>query len=237
MSSGILATCSSDNTIKLFNIKGNNYNILQTLNYHTDKVYKIIELQNKYLVSCSFDKSIIFYIKDNYEYKKDYQISANGSCYCINQIKENEICYSEKIKTFNDNNICFYNIKERKVKSKISNISKMDISPFIMISKELLFIPGENKISIINTNEYKLIREIEIPNSGWIQGACMLNENIIFTGDDESLIREWKIEGDNLILISKKEKTHKKGILTLLNMGNEYIVSGSHDKSIKIRAS
>ena len=36
--SGIIATCSNDKTIKLFNIKGNNYNILQTLNDHTDNV-------------------------------------------------------------------------------------------------------------------------------------------------------------------------------------------------------
>ena len=38
----------------------------------------------------------------------------------------------------------------------------MGISQFIMISKELLFIPGENKISIININEYKIIREWNI---------------------------------------------------------------------------
>ena len=37
-------------------------------------------------------------------------------------------------------------------------------SPFIMISKDLLFIPGYNKISIINTNYYELIKEIEVPN-------------------------------------------------------------------------
>ena len=37
---GILATCSSDNFIKLFNIKGNNYDNLLTFNYHIDKVYK-----------------------------------------------------------------------------------------------------------------------------------------------------------------------------------------------------
>ena len=89
MSSGIIAACSSDKTIKLFNINRNNYNILQTLNYHTDRVYKIIELKNKYLVSCSKDKSIIFYLKDNNEYKKEYQISTNGPCYCINEMKEN----------------------------------------------------------------------------------------------------------------------------------------------------
>ena len=103
-----------------------------------------------------------------------------------------------------------------------------------MISKELLFISGENKISIININEYKLIKEIKVSNSGWIKGVCMLNKNIILTGDEKSIIREWKIEGDNLILISKKEKAHNSEIYTLLNMGNGYIASSSYDKLIKI---
>ena len=133
-----------------------------------------------------------------------------------------------------NNNIRFYNINERKIKSTISNISKSDISPFIMISKELLFIPGYNKISIININYYELIREIEVSNSGWIYSACILNENIIFTGDEKSIIRKWKIERGNLVLISKKEKAHDDMILTLINMGNEYIASGSFDKLIKI---
>ena len=63
LKSGLLASCSWDNTIKLFNIKGNNYKVFQTLNYHTNPVYKIIELKNKYLVSCSADKTIVFYLK------------------------------------------------------------------------------------------------------------------------------------------------------------------------------
>ena len=110
----------------------------------------------------------------------------------------------------------------------------MDISPFIMISKELLFIPGKNKISIININEYKLIREIKVPDSDWIRSACILNENIIITGDDKSTIKEWKVGGDNLTLISKKENSHNNWILTLINLGNGYIASGSADKLIKI---
>jgi len=229
LNSGILATCSYDKTIKLFNIKGNNYNIIQTLNDHTDYVYKIIEIENKYLVSCSHDKSIIFYLKDNLKYKKDYQISTNGPCICIGQIKENEICYSE----YKDK-ICFYDINERKIKSSISNIDKSSLSPFIIISKDLLFISGENKISIININYYELIREIEVSNSGWINGVCMLNKNILFTGDDEGIIREWKIEEDNLILISKKENAHNDCINTLLNIGNGHIASGSVYSLIKI---
>ena len=65
-----MASCSDDKTIKLFNIKEMKYDILQTLNYHTSSVCKIIELKNKNLVSCSYDSSIIFYIKDNMNIKK-----------------------------------------------------------------------------------------------------------------------------------------------------------------------
>ena len=47
-----------------------------------------------------------------------------------------------------------------------------------------------------------------------INGVCMLNKNILFTGDEEGKIREWKIEKDNLILISKKENAHNNCIDT-----------------------
>ena len=106
LSSGELASCSSDKTIKLFNIKDNNYEIIQTLNYHTNTIWKIIELKNKTLVSCSDDSSIIFYVKDNLKYKKDYSIQTDGSCYSIIQTKDNEICYSVS----KNNKICFYNL-------------------------------------------------------------------------------------------------------------------------------
>ena len=103
-----------------------------------------------------------------------------------------------------------------------------------MISKELLLIPGKNKISIININEYNIIKIIDIHNSGKIIGVCMLNDKILFTGDSNKVIREWKIEGDNLILISQKEKAHKDQINTLINIGDGHIASGSNDKLIKI---
>ena len=103
-----------------------------------------------------------------------------------------------------------------------------------MIRKDLLLIPGSNQISIININEYKLIRKIDVPNSNHITGVCLLNKNMLLTGDYSKIIRQWKIDGDNLILISKKEKAHDNYINVLLNMGNGLIVSGSNDNSIKI---
>ena len=84
-----------------------------------------------------------------------------------------------------------------------------------MIKKDLLLIPGNNQISIINTDQYKLIRKIEVPGSKWIFGVCMLNKNMLLTGDSK-IIRQWKIEGDNLILVSKKENAHEDIINILL---------------------
>ena len=103
-----------------------------------------------------------------------------------------------------------------------------------MIKKDLLLIPGYNIISIINTKQYKLVRKIEVPDSNWICGVCMLNKNILLTGDDAKIIRQWKIEGDNLILVSKKENAHDNCINVLLNIGNGFIASGSDDYSIKL---
>ena len=59
-------------------------------------------------------------------------------------------------------------------------------------------------------------------------------KNILFTGDKNGIIREWKIEGNNLILISIKENAHNDFIWSLINIGDGHIASGSDDKLIKI---
>ena len=52
-----------------------------------------------------------------------------------------------------------------------------------MIRRDLLLIPGKVQLSIINTNEYKLIRTIDVPNESTITGVCLLNKNMLLTGD------------------------------------------------------
>ena len=102
-----------------------------------------------------------------------------------------------------------------------------------MIRKELLLIPGDYKISIINVKEYKLVRVIEALSS-FICGVCMLNKNMLLNVDYSKVIRQWKIDGDNLILLSKKEKAHDNDINVLLNLEDGHIASGSDDYTIRI---
>ena len=57
---------------------------------------------------------------------------------------------------------------------------------------------------------------------------------MLLTGDYAEVLRQWKIEGDNLVLISKKEKAHDNDINVLLNIGDGHIASGSNDNTIRI---
>ena len=232
LSSGMLASCSDDNTIKIFNIKNNNYEVVETLKYHKGGIIKIIELTNKKnLISCSDDYSFIVYSKDKNKYIKDYSIKTSGPCNCIIQTKENEICYHEN--DFN-NSICFYDLFKRKKINKIDFLSELGYNSFNMITKDLLFIIGGENISIINVNQHKIIRRINIPDTYNISAFCLLNENLLLIGDDKGRIKKWRIKGDNLELISTKENVHDNFITVLMKIEDGYILSGSADGEIAI---
>jgi len=62
----------------------------------------------------------------------------------------------------------------------------------------------------------------------------MLNKNIILTGDSTRKIKQWRIDGDNLILISSKEEAHKNRIWALINLRDGHILSGSYDGEINL---
>ena len=85
-------------------------------------------------------------------------------------------------------------------------------------------------------NSRSLVRVIDVPDSSWINIALLLNENMILTADNNNKIIQWKIEGDNLIYVSKKEKATDTSIGTLLKIGNGLIVSGDDGGTVKIWA-
>ena len=232
LSSGPLASCSLDKKIKLFNIKETSYEVLQILDDHYNGVLKIIELTNKQLVSCSLDNSIIFYNKNDSKYQKDQSYPTRDCCYSMVQTKENEICYSEK----EGDTICFFDFSKKKIVSSISNINKhnhTDEWPF-MLNEVLLVFPGQNKLTIVDVNQYKVVRIVDADGANWIMGNCLINKDILITGDNSKTLRQWKIEDDNLILISKKENVHPGDINTLVSLNNGHFASGSDYGNIKI---
>ena len=226
LSSGMLASCSFDKTIKIFDIKYNNYQLFQTINY-TDSIKRINELSNKNLVSCCCDGNIIFYSKDinnnnNNKYIKNYQIKTKGiTSYSVIQTKENEICYYE------DFSVCFYDLIGKKIINNLYGII-MSGNCLNMITKDLLVITGRERLYVVNVNQYNLVREILAPDSYFFYVSCKLNKNTVVTGDYYGQIKLWRIDGDDLKLISTT-KAHNKCLYVLKKLVDGSILSSSLD--------
>ena len=149
------------------------------------------------------------------------------------QTKENEICFA-CYDSKNDNRyLSFYDLQERKIINKIDKIDA--ICCFTMISKDLLTAGSSgDKILIINVNSHNIIRTINTSGSCNIYTICMINENQLLTGDYNHKIKQWKIEGDNLILISTKENAHNNEIRIILKIGDNHILTGDNSGEEKI---
>ena len=232
LSTGELASCSEDKTIKIYDVGLKTYRVIQTLKDHTGWVSKIIELKNKQLVSCSKDKTLIFYNKDKdgIKYKKDYSITTNGWNGPVIQTKDNEIFYYES----NEDTICFYDLDKKKIVKTMSNITVTAFNSLLMLTRDLLLICRYNKITIMNVNTYTIVRNINVPDSDWISSVVRFTKDQIVTADENKRIILWKIEGDNLRMITKNSTAHDGCIFSLTKLPNGTILSGGLDCSAKI---
>ena len=96
-----------------------------------------------------------------------------------------------------------------------------------MITKDLLLITGNEIFYIFNVNQHNLVRKVNAPGSPKIICTCILNQNNILTGDALDNIKQWRIEGNNLKLVSVKKNAHFKCLSTIIKLRVGLILSGS----------
>ena len=103
-----------------------------------------------------------------------------------------------------------------------------------MITKDFLLLIEFEKLIIINVNTHKVLRKIEVPDSGNIYASCMLDKYNFIFGDENNNIQHWRIEADNLKLISIKKNAHNDSIYALLLLRDGHILLGDSRGEIKI---
>ena len=108
--------CCSEKIIKIIKILDKNkksnklFEVIQTLSKHSNKIWKVIELNDNNLISCSSDKTIIIWENNNNFYKFKYFIPIIAdSVRSIIETKINEIAYT----SFYEQKLYFYNTKTR----------------------------------------------------------------------------------------------------------------------------
>ena len=195
--SGNIITVSNDKSINIYDI---NLNILQNIkNAHDDSIiYVEIKDENNF-ITCSVDKNIKLWIKNNNEFKINkiiknaHEDQINKIIYCSNG---NLIsCSDDKnIKIWKENNNNYENIK-------ILNHSNYVCSLLLFEDKNILISSGGDGTKFWDLNNYNninCIKDFKETYCGWHGGLCKLDEDRIIVGG----------KGNNslkVISISKKE--------------------------------
>ena len=92
-----IISCSEDQTMKLIKlIEEDKYKLEQTLQGHSNYVYKVIEIKENELISVSYDKTMKIWKINNenkFECIKTITFQNTSSMCNILKINKNEICY------------------------------------------------------------------------------------------------------------------------------------------------
>ena len=208
------------------------YQLISQVNVGQDNSpLKIQELENGEIGLVALN-SIIFYLNLNNKLDEDFNLKNNDNQigeYCeMIPVKKGELVIRGR-----KNKIQFFEINTRKLKEIININGNISFYSYLlcMINERCLCVGGSDKIYLIDVYNKTLIKEVS--ESGSHYCLLKLNDNILLTGKDNGDITQWKIEENNLIFISKKEKAHQDWIGELIRF-DDLIISCSYDNSIKI---
>ena len=194
--SGNIISASDDKSIIIYDI---HFNILQKIKNSHDRGITYVEIKDENnFITCSYDKSIKLWIKNNNEFKNNKIIknahddSIIKIIYCSN---DNLISCSldRTIKIWKENKK-YENIQILKHSDEITSL-------LLLEDKNILISSGFDGTKLWNykeINNINLIKEFKETFCAWNQGLCRLNDDII-------IVRGNGTTSLKLISISKKE--------------------------------
>jgi len=222
LSDNRLCACSSDCSIKVFEIDKNNYFNLKIdkIHAHSDKIWCIEEIKNKILASGGYKDIKVWEINSNdITLIRSIDNAHNNYLNKIIKLDYNSFASCSRdgsIKVWNDN----YSMKQciNAHNTYINNILKINN---ILISGS----NGERCIKFWNINNYSLIREYKNIYATAYNNSLIKVENTIFVGEKDG-IRIFSLEGNNIISNFYEDKDLDY-CLSIFYLGNNIIIAGS----------
>ena len=258
----ILASCSSDGTIKFWkiilisnNLDDNKYYLIQTIVGHESDIWKILFIREKnHLVSCGSDALIkiwnLNYIQNNNNTENERDIIEFEE---FKILKEHQFWISSIIQVDN---------VEKDIKYLVSGSGDTNIK-FYNINKDYLFVHTINKVlccqqgTLVNYNNTKfligggrgiffyIVNFINFQIETKIYGGCEEVNSILVLKNNKLIKNGGFLVGgkecsfhyvyENTFLIKTiKKKAHEKYIYCIIQLGDNLIASSSYDNEIKI---
>ena len=187
-----MASCSQDETIKIFNSEIP-YNHIVSLNGHTNDIYSLIELKNrKYIVSGSEDKTIRFW--NNKTYKCDFLVRNVYCCFrnSMIEIDKSRILVGGNNEYFIINALTFQLECQIEFDNEESN-SIGYVNAFIEIDGGSLLFGCENGLIHVDVLEGKIIQLKKDAHKEDIRDLVMLSDGKFASCSDDETIKIWSI--------------------------------------------
>ena len=223
----------TEKSIFIFGILKFSYFLVFNINLN-EFIHKIIELNNKNLISCGKNSFILWEnhsIFKNFLDKKNYSkkiLLKKFDIFNLIEIQTNEIIF----KTFDF--IFFFFLYLNKKINKIKIKSTLSYSTFNKINNKILFFGAKENVYLIDTIKKQILNFFPIQFSIICSNLFIFNNNLfILTGHSNGDFMQWKIENNKISFVSIKSKAHKSYVNCLIQFNNE-IISCSTDSLIKI---
>ena len=182
----VLITGSKDQAIKFWDTVENT--CLYTINEHEKGINCLLYMENETFASCGDDSKIIFYEKT----KKQFElIGHKGYINSICKLSSDIIASAGE-----DCDIKLWNFKKRQcIGSLIRNTSPINCIIGLMPSVDnqyiALSVSNDGKIILWNVNTRMCIKEIDNAHRTSILVALMAEDNKLYTGGSDGLIKIW----------------------------------------------
>ncbi len=222
------ATCSND-LIKIWNKKENTFVVKNTIeNAHNEEILKVIHFSNGNLISCSRDKTIKLWGKNNNGYENITTLCHSDRINSILLLEDKNLLISSGLDGTNFWNINNYEkifyLKETYC-GWSEGLKRIDEDKIIIKGKDT------NILKIISISQKKVI--LNVNNPFQCNSICVIKEKgFVLIGGRSKDIRVYRV--DTFECIQTIKDAHENDIRGFTQIKDGLVASFSKDKFIKI---
>ena len=201
------------------------YYLKKSLNGHKDKIVSLIQLKSGYIVSGSYDSTILIW--DLEKEKSIREIKEIGYVFCLLEFEPNML-----LSGTSENNIGLWDLNQESNKYIFNFLGHEYWVNCLVKCTDKIFASASNDCTIRIWDYYqrKEIRAIEAHEDCILTLIILKNGNLC-SGSADLLIKFWDWRKGTLI---NEIKAHDNWIKCLCQLEDETLLSGSDDKTIKV---
>ena len=219
---------SCDKTIRIWELKNNNYINIITIIAHEDSIEKVIQLKNEYIISCSSDGTIKFWNDKNYNCIKSLNVNDENISSLL-EINDNKFV-AGTVKLFTGK-IMIINSINFEVESIFNGITCNWNNGLQKYDNERILVCSNTEVYILNI---KLMFIEKILNQKiYIGPIYKLNDEIVALGFfDETSFKLINVKTNEIYSEIKGE--HKQEVSCIIKLENKKFITCSKDNTIKV---